>query len=185
MLHQCTQCDYNSKVKCNVQRHMRSQHKVYFNNNNNIPVNETKIIQEPIQINGAPNHEPHHNIQSVAGSTHIPIEEYNEAVECAISWKNNCEKLEDDNYVKDQSVKIRDGQLQNQNIKMQEEFVKNNNLHGEYHNALEQIDHLELINKKKCNECDEIISAMGKDMGKVIRENKQLKRIFLTEVTEH
>ena len=53
MLHQCTQCDYNSKVKCNVQRHMRSQHKVYFNNNNNnnnIPVNETEIIQEPILI---------------------------------------------------------------------------------------------------------------------------------------
>jgi len=26
MLHQCTQCDYSSKVKCNVLRHMRSQH---------------------------------------------------------------------------------------------------------------------------------------------------------------
>ena len=23
MLHQCTQCDYNSKVKCNVKRHMK------------------------------------------------------------------------------------------------------------------------------------------------------------------
>ena len=94
MLHQCTQCDYNSKVKCNVLRHMRTQHKIYFNNN--IPVNETKIIQEAIQINGASkNHEPLDNIQSGAGSvvtstTHIPIEKYNEAVESAISWKNNC-----------------------------------------------------------------------------------------------
>ena len=49
-------------------------------------------------------------------------------------------------------------------------------MHGDYHNALEQIDHLELINKEKCNESDEIISAMGKDMGKVIRMNKDLKR---------
>ena len=31
ILYQCTQCDYNSKVKCNVQRHMRSQHKIYDN----------------------------------------------------------------------------------------------------------------------------------------------------------
>ena len=59
---------------------------------------------------------------------------------------------------------------------MQDEFVKNNNLHGDYHNALEQIDHLELINKEKCNESDEIISAMGKDMAKVIRMNKDFKR---------
>ena len=29
MLHNCTQCDYKSKVKCNVQRHMRTQHKSY------------------------------------------------------------------------------------------------------------------------------------------------------------
>ena len=88
---------------------MRTQHKIYFNNN--IPVNETKIIQEAIQIDGAPHHEPLHNIQSGAGSvvtstTHIPIEKYNEAVESAISWKNNCEKLEEDNYVKEQTVKI-------------------------------------------------------------------------------
>ena len=28
MLHQCTQCDYNSKVKCNVKRHMKVHMKI-------------------------------------------------------------------------------------------------------------------------------------------------------------
>merc|ERR1712208_127206 len=111
----------------------------------------------------------------VNSNTHIPIEKYNEALESAISWKNNCEKLEEDNYVKDQSVEIRDGQLQNPNIKLQEEYFKNNNLHGDYYNALEQIEHLELNNKEMCNECDDKIAAMGKDMGKVIRMNKDLQ----------
>ena len=97
-------------------------------------------------------------------------------MECAYSWKNNCEKLEEDKYVKEQTVKIRDGQLQNQNIKLQEEFVKNNNLQGDYHNALKQIQDLELLNEEICNELDDKIAAMGKDMRKVISENKHLKR---------
>ena len=79
--------------------------------------------------------------------------------------EKNCEKLDEDKYVKDQAVKIRDVQLQNQNIKFQDEFVKNNNVHGDYHNALEQIKHLELINKEIC-----------KDVAKIIRENKHFKR---------
>ena len=49
-------------------------------------------------------------------------------------------------------------------------------MHGAYHNALEKIEHLELINKEICNESDNKIAAMGKYMGKVIRENIQLKR---------
>ena len=106
----------------------------------------------------------------------IPFEKYNEVVECAHSWKNNCEKLEEDNYVKEQTVKNRDVQLQNQNIKLHEEFVKNNNLQGDYHNAVKQIQDLELLNEEICNEFDDKIAAMGKDMGKVIRENKHLKR---------
>ena len=59
---------------------------------------------------------------------------------------------------------------------MQEEFVKNNNLQGDYHNALKQIQDLELLNEEICNEFDDKIAAMGKDMGKVIRKNKHLKR---------
>ena len=43
--------------------------------------------------------------------------------------RQNCEKLEEDKYVKEQTVKIRVGQLQNNNIKLQEEYFKNNNLH--------------------------------------------------------
>ena len=81
------------------------------------------------------------------------------------------EKLEEDNYMKDNAVKIRDVHLQNQNIKLQDEFIKNNN-------ALKKIEQLELINKENCNESDDKIAAMGKDIAKVIRENKQLKRNF-------
>ena len=180
-IHYCTQCDYKSTRRWDRDRHMRSQHKIYNNNNNNIPVNETKIIQEAIKINGAPNHQPVHNIQSGSGSVvtssaHIPMEKYNQAVESSHLWKNNCEKLEEDNYAKDHAVKIRDVHLQNQNIKLQDEIIKNNNLHADYHNALEKIENLELINKEICNQSDDKIAAMGKDMGKVIRENKHLKR---------
>merc|ERR1712030_36319 len=108
-------------------------------------------------------------------ATVIPIDKYNQAVESSHLWENNCEKLEEDNYMKDNAVKIRDVHLQNQNIKLQDEFIKNNNLHADYHNALEKIENLELINKEICNESDKKIAAMGEDMAKVIRENKQLK----------
>ena len=174
MLHYCEYCEFKSKHKWVVKRHTEKKHKIYFNNN--ITNNESKLIQEAIKINGAPNHEPLHNIQYGSGSTVIPIEKYNQAVESSHLWKNNCEKLEEDNYVKDNAVKIRDAHLQNQNIKLQDEFNKNNNLHADYHDALKKIEQLELINKENCNESDDKIAAMGKDMGKVIRENKQLKR---------
>ena len=125
-----------------MKRHTEKKHKIYFNNNN-ITDNETKIIQEAIQINGAPNHEPLNNLQYGAGSVvtssaHIPIEKYNQAVESSHSWKNNCEKLEEDNYEKDNAVKIRDVHLQNQKKKLQDEIIKNNNLHADYNNALEK-----------------------------------------------
>ena len=110
-IHYCTKCDYKSTRRWDRDRHMRSQHKIYFNNN--ITNNESKLIQEAIQINGAPNHEPLHNIQYGSGSTVIPIEKYNQAVESSHLWKNNCEKLEEDNYMKDNAVKIRNVHLQN------------------------------------------------------------------------
>ena len=74
------------------------------------------------------------------------------------------------------TVKNWDVQLQNQNIKLHEEFVKNNKLQGDYHNAVKQIQDLELLNEEICKEFDDKIGAMGKDMGKVIRKNKDLKR---------
>ena len=99
-IHYCNECDYKTDRKYDRDKHVSRMH------GSNVHQNERhQIIQEPIQINGAPNHEPHHNIQSGAGSTHIPIEKYNEALDIGHSWKNNCEKLEEDNYVKEQSVK--------------------------------------------------------------------------------
>ena len=172
-IHYCNACDYKTDRKYDRDKHVTRMHGF------NVQQNESqKIIQEPIQINDASYNEPLHNIQYGSGSTVIPIEKYNQAVESSHLWKNNCEKLEEDNYVKDNAVKIRDVHLQNQNIKLQDEIIKNNNLHADYHNALEKIENLELINKEICNQSDDKIAAMGKDMGKVIRENKHLKRIF-------
>ena len=140
---QCVYCNYASIHKHNVTKHVKRMHANNTAPSTTINAHPTQlgsgnIIQEPIKINDASYNEPLHNIQYGSGSTVIPIEKYNEAVESAFSWKNNCEKLEEDNYVKDQSVKNRDGQLQNQNIKLQDEFVKNNNLHVDYHNSLEK-----------------------------------------------
>ena len=89
MLHYCEYCEFNSKHKWVVKRHTEKKHKIYFNNITN---NESKLIQEAIQINGAPNHQPLHNIQSGSGSVvtssaHIPIEKYNEVVEETHKWK--------------------------------------------------------------------------------------------------
>ena len=48
MLHQCTQCDYSSKVKCNVLRHMRSQHQ---NQHGMEPTSHYESISEDNEIN--------------------------------------------------------------------------------------------------------------------------------------
>ena len=56
---------------------------------------------------------------------------FNEVVDIAHRWKNACETLQEKQLVKDNAINIRDVHLQNQNIKLQEEFVKNNNLHGD------------------------------------------------------
>ena len=53
MQYVCKQCEYSTTRKFNLERHEK-KHKIYFNNNN-ITDNETKIVQEAIQINGTPN----------------------------------------------------------------------------------------------------------------------------------
>ena len=92
MLHYCEYCEFNSKHKWVVKRHTEKKHKIYFNNNN-ITNNESKLIEEAIKINSAPNHEPLHNIQYGSGSTVIPIEKYNQAVETSHAWKNAYDNL--------------------------------------------------------------------------------------------
>merc|ERR1711936_791300 len=53
---------------------------------------------------------------------------YNEVVDIAHRWKNACEKLQE------------------------KQLVKNNNLHGDYHNALEKIQDLKILNEEICKE---------------------------------
>ena len=84
MLHQCTQCDYSSKVKCNVLRHMRSMHEIGLNK-----TQESIQYLYPTEIK-----EQSTQIQSGLGSvvtltTHIPIEKYNKVVGIAHElWLN-------------------------------------------------------------------------------------------------
>ena len=69
-IHYCNECDYKTDRKYDRDKHVTRMH------GSNVHQNERQqIIQEPIQINGAPNHESHHNIQSGAGSTVIPIDQ--------------------------------------------------------------------------------------------------------------
>ena len=56
--------------------------------------------------------------------------------------------------------------------------MNNTNSHGDYHNALEKIEDLELMNINIVQECDENIAAMGSDMGKVLHRYRRLKRKY-------
>ena len=59
MLHQCNQCDYSSKVKCNVLRHMRSQHQNQQNVSQAIKEQSTQIQSGSGSV--------------VTSTTHIPL----------------------------------------------------------------------------------------------------------------
>ena len=182
-IHYCNVCDYKTDRKYDRDKHVTRMH------GSNVQEN---VSQASSNIQNYRN--SHYGTEQ---NTHVPTENFgralniqhgtgvvreqgnqafNEVVDIAHRWKNACEKLQEKQLVKDNAINIRDVHLQNQNIKLQEEFVKNNNLHGEYHNALQKIQDLELLNEEICNELDDKIAAMGKDMRKVISENKHLKR---------
>ena len=182
-IHYCNVCDYKTNRKYDRDKHVTRMH------GSNVQQN---VSQASSNIQNYRN--SHYGTEQ---NTHVPTENFgralnmqhgtgvvrergdqafNEVVDIAHRWKNACEKLQEKQLVKDNAINIRDVHLQNQNIKLQEEFVKNNNLHGEYHNTLKKIQDLELLNEEICKEFDDKIAAMGKDMGKVIRKNKHLKR---------
>ena len=185
-IHYCDVCGYKTNRKYDRDKHVTRMH-----GSNRIPVIENKIIPEAIQIDHIHHHEPLPSAQHGTGVVREQDNQaYNKVVEIANSWKNVCEKLQEEKLAKDNAIQIRDSHLFDQNNKIQEEFNKNKNLHlenqnlrmsnanihGDYYNALEKIEHLELMNEDICKDRDEKIGAMGKDMGKVIHRYKRLKR---------
>ena len=197
-MYQCEFCTLQTKRKHNLKIHMLRKHKnqcISKNEmcSNRIPVIENKTIQEANQIDHVHHHEPLPSVQHGSGVvSEQDNQAYNKVVEIANGWKNVCEKLQEEKLAKDNAIKIRDAHLFNQNNKIQEEFNKNKNLHlenqnlrmnntnihGDYYNALEKIEHLELMNEDISKDRDEKIGAMGKDMGKVIHRYKRLKRKY-------
>ena len=164
----CKQCEYSTTRKFNLERHENVHKNVSVGYHTPTVTNTLHLGEDGARAL---------NIQHGSGVVREQGNQaFNEVVDIAHRWKNACEKLQEKQLVKDNAINIRDVHLQNQNIKLQEEFVKNNNLHGEYHNALQKIQDLELLNEEICKEFDDKIGAMGKDMGKVIRKNKHLKR---------
>ena len=68
---------------------------------NRIPVIENKIIQKAIQIEHVPHHEPLPSVQHGCGVVREQDNQaYNDVVEIAHSWKNVCEKLQEENLHK-------------------------------------------------------------------------------------
>ena len=154
MLHQCTQCDYSSKVKCNVLRHMRSQHQNQQNVSQAIKEQSTQIQSGLGSV--------------VTSTTHIPIEKYNKVIGIAQEWKKECE-------IKDNGIHARNEFLTANNSKLQDEYVKNKILIEQNQNIMEKNNQLELEKESLVEDGNNKVSAMGQDMAKVIRENKQLK----------
>ena len=128
-IHYCRQCDYKSNRRWDRDRHVRIIHEMC---SNRIPIIENKTKQEANQVEHVHHHEPLPSVQHGSGVVREQDNQaYNKVVEIANSWKNVCEKLQEEKLVKDNAIRIRDALLFNQNNKIQEEFNKNKNLHLE------------------------------------------------------
>ena len=179
----CNQCDYTTTRKFNMERHARVHENEMYSN---------RSIQEANQIEHVHHHEPLPSVQHGTGVVREQDNQaYNKVVEIANSWKNVCEKLQEEKLAKDNAIQIRDAHLFDQNNKIQEEFNKNKNLylennilrvnnanmHEEYNNALEKIQHLEIINKDIILDRDEKIVAMGEDTVSVCNNGKKCIKV--------
>ena len=108
----CNQCDYTTTRKFNMERHARVHENEMYSN---------RSIQEANQIEHVHHHEPLPSVQHGTGVVREQDNQaYNKVVEIANSWKNVCEKLQEEKLVKDNAIKIRDELLFNQNNKIQE-----------------------------------------------------------------
>ena len=136
MLHQCTQCDYNSNVKCNVQRHMKNKHGESLTSNYNRAQNNVFV-----RVDGGTHTKIQHEFDLKQQSTQhglgtggaqdnqtVSIQGYNNIIEETYKWKDAYEGKKQVNIIKDNDVKIRDTHLLNINNKLQTEFMRNKQL---------------------------------------------------------
>merc|ERR1712002_1288928 len=103
-----------------------------------------------------------------AHSNTVPIEDYNNVVGIAHEWKKECE-------IKDNGIHARNEFLTANNRKLQDQYVKNKMLNEQNQNIMEKNNQLELEKEALVEDGNNKVSAMGQDIAKVIRENKQLK----------
>ena len=136
MLHNYTQCYNKSKVRSNVQRHMRTQHKSY--SNNKIPVIVDQTL--PTQV-GYGALTPCVQTESNNNNNTVTTEDYEKVVDIANGWKRECEKVQQDWKMLDYEIydrNIRLEKLENINKNIQGENknlrMNNANMHGEIQN---------------------------------------------------
>ena len=155
MLHYCEYCEYKSTHKWVVTRHTQSKHEI------------GSIVQQNV-IHPPSNIQNQHNSQYGPGENTHYNEDYNNVVGIANEWKKECE-------IKDNAIRTRDVFLTANNSKLQDEYVKNKILIEQNQNIMEKNNQLELEKESLVEDGNNMVSAMGQDMAKVIRENKQLK----------
>ena len=95
-IHYCDVCGYKTNRKYDRDKHVTRMH-----GSNRIPVIENKIIPEAIQIDHVPHHEPLPSAQHGTGVVREQDNQaYNKVVEIANSWKNVCDKLQEEKACK-------------------------------------------------------------------------------------
>jgi len=149
-MYQCGYCIFKSKRKYNLKIHEERNH-----------INLKNKASSNIQNQ--------HNTQYGNGQNTHHNGDYNKVVEIAHGWKQQCQ-------VKDNAIRVRDNFLTANNSKLQDEITKNRILIEQNRNIIEINNELVLEKENLISDGNDKLSAMGEDMGKVIRKNKHLKR---------
>ena len=172
-MYKCKYCHIQSEYKYNIDRHEKRHNAntaptTMYVDDNNPPTKIGSNVQQNV-IHPPSNIQNQHNSQYGTGeNTHIPIEDYREVVGIAHEWKKECE-------IKDNGIHARNEFLTANNHKLQVEHMRNKMLDVENERLQEENKKLELEKESLVEDGNNMVSAMGQDMAKVIRENKQLK----------
>merc|ERR1712055_668846 len=106
-----------------------------------------------------------------AHSNTVPIEDYREVVGIANEWKKECD-------IKDNAIHARNEFLTGNNQKLQVEHMRNKISDVENERLQEENNQLELEKESLVEDGNNMVSALGQDMGKLIHKNKILRRKY-------
>ena len=149
-MYQCGYCIFKSKRKYNLKIHEERNH-----------INLKNKASSNIQNQ--------HNTQYGNGQNTHHNGDYNKVVGIVQELKEQCQ-------VKDNAIRVRDTFLTANNSKLQDEITKNRILIEQNRNIIEINNEFVLEKENLISDGNDKLSAMGEDMGKVIRKNKHLKR---------